>query len=260
MQPTQRVLVLLALGLAACAAQPRDDDGKPRTAATDNAKKSDASTPLDAGAPTARADSGRGSAATCPVARPAEGNVCSTSSELCAYDEIECRCPSGVWSCEEPVHPDCPASAPAHDSSCTLPEATECDFLQQECECLSGKWACQSEEEEGDAGPSTDGGAQTARDGAVQTGRDGGPDAGGNCPEARPAELGTCAANSRTCTYESTQCVCPDGVWSCSEPVDVGCPATTPLHGEACSGIADCDFLEVECECLRGAWSCKAND
>jgi len=260
MQTTQRLfLVLLTLGLTACGAKDRDDD-EPRASARDDVKNPENSMKMDASVPASRVDSGRGGASSCPVARPAEGNSCQVSTALCAYDEIECSCPSGVWSCEEPVHPDCPASAPAQGSRCTLPEATECDFLEQECECLSGTWSCQSEDEddEGDAAVAGDGGARANRDGAAQPGR--GPDAGGSCPEARPAELGTCTANSQTCTYESTECVCPDGLWSCSEPVDVGCPATTPLHGEACSGVADCDFLEVECECLRGAWSCKAND
>lgn len=260
MQSTQRVILLLALGLVACAANKRDDEKKSQTA--DDAKKSDAGVTIDAAASTTREDSGRGSAASCPAARPAEGNSCATSTALCSYDEIECRCPSGVWSCEEPVNPDCPESTPAQGSRCTLPEATECDYLTEECECLSGAWMCQSEgeEDQGDAAVTADAGAQTSRDGAAQTSRDGGRDAGGSCPEGRPAELASCVAGSQTCTYESTNCVCPDGVWSCSEPVDRGCPATTPLHGEACSGIADCDFLEVECECLRGAWSCKAND
>jgi len=263
MQPTQRVFFVLAfaLGLVACADNNRDDD-KPRDTARDNAKTPDASMTADASDAPSRADSGKGSAASCPAARPAEGRSCQVSEELCAYDEIECTCPSGEWSCEEPVNPDCPASTPADGSSCTLPEATECDYLQQECECLSGAWVCQTEgeEDEGDAAVRTDAGVQTSQDGGAQTRSDGGPDAGASCPEGRPAELTTCAANTRTCTYESTECVCPDGLWSCSEPVAPGCPATTPLHGEACSGIADCDFLEVECECLRSAWSCKAND
>jgi hypothetical protein len=66
--------------------------------------------------------------------------------------------------------------------------------------------------------------------------------------------------SSMTCTYEDTECTCPNGNWSCTEPVAMGCPETAPLHGDRCVGRADCDFLEVECECLRGAWSCKQND
>jgi hypothetical protein len=259
MPPTQRVLLLSVLCFTACADNNRDDNGTPRDASTNNIKKPDASSTQDL--PTTGADSG--SASTCPVARPAEGNSCQRSTALCSYDEIECRCPSGVWSCEEPVNPDCPTSTPAEGSTCALPEATECDYLTQECECLSGVWSCQAEgeeEQEGDASLTSDGGAQTIRDGGVQTIRDGGVGDAGGCPEGRPAELASCAAGSQMCTYESTTCVCPEGVWSCSEPVARGCPETTPLHGDACSGSADCDFLEVECECLRGAWSCKKND
>jgi hypothetical protein len=247
MQWTQR-LFLLTVGLCACSSSDAgDDEGRE----TGDVKAPDASTKVDASGMT-RADSGR--ASDCPQARPAEETECSSSSARCDYDEIECRCVSGAWSCEEAVNPDCPATAPSDGSRCTLPEATECDFLQQECECLAGVWSCQSEdEEESDAG-----GAPDAR--VTRSDAGGGLDAGGSCPQARPAEQTTCTISTAACSYESTQCVCPNGRWSCSEPVDVGCPATTPLHGDPCSGIADCDFLEVECECVSGAWSCKAND
>lgn len=260
MQPTQRLFVLFALGLAACAGKDPSDEGTSPTTSPSNPGNPDAGV-LDSGlstsptVPMTTADSGA-AGASCPAARPAEGSACQASAALCSYDEIECRCAAGTWDCEEPVHPGCPATTPTTGSSCSLPEATECDYLSQECECLSGVWMCQSEDEDA-AVPVPDGGAS---DGGALVG-DAGSDAGGACPEARPAELTTCVvASSQTCTYESTQCNCNNGLWSCSEPVDMGCPATTPLHGDPCSGIADCDFLEVECECLSSRWSCKPND
>jgi hypothetical protein len=255
MQPTHRSIVLLLLGLAACAGKDRDDGNVP-SAPPSNVTTADASVPaVDATVTGSQLDAALGAAA-CPGARPAEGTTCRVSASLCAYDEIECRCPTGVWSCEEPVNPNCPPQTPVFGSTCSLPEATECDYLDQECECLSGVWMCQSEDED-DAAAGADGGART--DAGADAGRDGGADAGA-CPQGRPAERTTCASSSQTCTYESTQCVCPSGLWSCTEPVDMGCPATAPLHGDRCAGRADCDFLEVECECLRGAWSCKPND
>src|SRR5688572_2808928 len=255
MQPTQRAIAIVVLGLAACADKEPDDGLRP-SAPPSNVTAGDASAGrTDAAVPSSQLDA---AVATCPAARPAEATSCQVSTTLCAYAEIECRCPAGLWSCMEPVHPGCPATTPSAGSACSLPEATECDYLDQECECLSGVWMCQSEDED-DAAVGPDAGAQVG-DGGPDAGRDGGADAGGSCPQARPAELTTCARSSLMCTYESTKCVCPDGLWSCTEPVDMGCPATTPLHGDPCRGIADCDFLEVECECLRGAWSCKPND
>jgi hypothetical protein len=130
---------------------------------------------------------------------------------------------------------------PAHDSACTVPEATECDFLGNECECLSGRWACESFE--GDGGLSSDAGPIDMR-----------------CPAARPAEDGACTTSDASCTYEEITCVCPAATWQCNEPVDMGCPATAPANGSACTGTADCDFLDVECECLGSAWECKDNE
>ena len=254
MQPKHLALILLMANFAACGAKDRSDDQSSESAesARDDMSERDASgqemARSDAGS---RADGG-GKAASCPGARPSESTACKTD-ELCTYDEIECRCASGLWSCEEPVNPDCPSTTPASGSTCELPEATECDYLDQECECLSGKWSCESEDDDEPLdgsvadGSAADAGANSARD-------------AGGCPQARPAERTSCMRSTMTCTYEDTECVCPNGNWSCSEPVAMGCPATAPLHGESCIGRADCDFLEVECECLRGAWNCKPND
>jgi hypothetical protein len=177
----------------------------------------------------------------CPAARPTEGSACTTAIADCVYDEIECACAAGAWSCAEPVDPNCPAAMPAHDSACTAPEATECDFLGDECECLAGKWSCDS----------------AASDGGVVA--DAGPiDA--RCPAGRPAEDSACTMSDVSCTYEENTCLCPAGTWQCNEPVDMGCPQAAPVNGSPCTGTADCDFLDLECECLSNAWDCKAND
>jgi hypothetical protein len=133
---------------------------------------------------------------------------------------------------------------PTHDSACTVPEATECDYLMDECECLSGVWQCDSAED---------------ADGGVTPPVDAGPlDPG--CPAARPAEDTTCTAGNMSCTYDDTNCLCPSGTWLCNEPVDPGCPEAAPTNGSACTGSADCDFLDLECECVSSAWECKPND
>jgi hypothetical protein len=241
MQKAPHIFVLFALGVVACASNSERDGNAGYPTTMNPATNTDAG----AGAGMSQSDSGGNSSVDvdpCPDARPVEGTTCQVSTSTCTYDEIECSCPSGVWSCEEPVDPGCPATTPTSGSSCSLAEGTECDYLQVECECLSGVWECASEDDEEDAGVTPD------------------PDASLGCPELRPVENTACEAGAISCTNESTKCVCPAGLWSCSEPVTRGCPATAPLHGDPCVGFADCDFLEVECECRRGAWACKPND
>lgn len=254
MQLKHLAIVLFVLNLFGCAKdRPDNDQSSENTETTpEDSSQRDASGEAMSRSDGAmgRGDGGRNT--SCPGARPSESTVCDTRA-LCTYDEIECRCASGLWSCEEPVNPDCPSAMPASESDCELPEGTECDYLEQECECLSGKWSCESEDEE----EPLDGGVADA---STKPADGGSARDAGSCPQARPAERATCMRSSQTCTYEDTQCVCPNGTWSCSEPVDMGCPATAPLNGDRCAGRADCDFLEVECECLRGAWSCKPND
>jgi hypothetical protein len=177
----------------------------------------------------------------CPAARPSEGSACTTVIADCVYDEIECDCEAGTWSCAEPVDPNCPAAMPAHGSACTAPEATECDFLGDECECLSGLWSCDSAAADG--GVTADAGPMDER-----------------CPAGRPAEDSTCTMSDVSCTYDENTCLCPAGTWQCNEPVDMGCPQSAPVDGSPCTGTADCDFLDLECECLSSAWDCKAND
>jgi hypothetical protein len=201
------------------------------------------------------------SAAACPPLRPVEDSTCSAHTHVCTYDEIECRCPSGIWSCAEPVDPNCPAMMPIHGSVCTVPEATECEFLQDECECTAGRWSCESFEDAGadDTDPPTT--PPTAPDAGTPTAM---PDAGSmtmvQCPDLRPIEGLSCTPSRNGCTYDTTHCVCPMGMWLCNESVDPSCPVEPPMHGAACTGRADCDYFEWECECLRNAWSCKAND
>jgi hypothetical protein len=199
---------------------------------------------VSGGAPGTAGASGAASASPCPMARPSEGASCQAHTSLCTYDEIECRCPSGTWTCMEPVDPTCPAMMPAHASPCASVEGTECDYQNNmECDCLSGAWSCEQEDVP-DAGTIADSGP---------------PDPG--CPQGRPAEDTACTPGNMTCQYEDTSCMCPSGAtWQCNEPVDPGCPEVAPTAGSPCTGAADCDFLELECECAGGMWGCKPND
>ncbi|HTU58130.1 MAG TPA: hypothetical protein VMF89_06845 [Polyangiales bacterium] len=195
-------------------------------------------------------------AASCPSLRPVEDTVCTTSTMVCTYDEIECGCPSGKWACAEPVDPNCPPMMPMHASPCSVPEGTECEFLQDECACMSGKWSCEAFELD-DAGvpePPTmpiDAGASTTTPPPAST---------DTCPDLRPIEGFSCEVANRTCRYDTTSCVCPMGSWLCAESVDPACPIEPPTPGNACMGAADCDYFNIECECRLSAWTCKEND
>lgn len=197
-------------------------------------------------------------AAACPALRPVEDATCTTHTRVCTYDEIECRCPAGAWSCAEPVDPNCPAMMPAHGSVCTAPEATECEFLQDECECTAGRWSCELFEDAGTAPPATTP-PMTMPDAGMPPAM---ADAGTmvKCPDLRPVEGFSCTPSRLGCMYDTTHCVCPMGMWLCNERVDPRCPIEPPSPGSACTGNADCDYFDMECECLRSTWQCKAND
>jgi hypothetical protein len=197
-------------------------------------------------------------AADCPGLRPVEDSVCPASASVCSYDEIECACATGSWSCSEPVDPNCPATMPAHGSTCSVPEATECEFLGDECECAGGLWTCESAEAE-DAGVPAPMPTPAADAGAPVAPADSGTSAT-QCPDLRPIEGLSCTMSAMSCAYDTTVCQCPRGMWLCNESVDPTCPIEPPRDGASCTGRADCDYLDIECECVADTWSCKMND
>lgn len=205
-----------------------------------------------------------GNNADCPALRPREDGSCATSSSICVYDEIECGCPTGTWSCSEPVDPNCPSTMPAHASPCSVPEATECEFLGDECECTSGLWTCESAEDAEDAGLDPPVVTPTPDAGAPQPPPDAGMGTGMTpatmCPDLRPIEGFSCTMSAMSCAYDTTVCQCPRGMWLCNESVDPTCPIEPPRDGAECTGRADCDYLDIECECLANTWNCKMND
>jgi hypothetical protein len=261
------VTLILASVIFACSADEGSDSGGSMGS---SAGRNSVGTPSGAGTTgssagavaTGTAGGAAGTAAAaCPALRPVEDAACTTNPQICTYDEIECGCPAGKWSCAEPVDPNCPPMMPVHASVCTVPEATECEFLQDECECNSGRWSCESQELEDDAGT-----PNTPPTTPPMTMPDAGPpstafDAGMvDCPDLRPIEGFSCTPSRTGCMYDTTHCVCPEGMWLCNESVDPTCPIEPPTPGSACAGRADCDYFDIECECLRSMWSCKGND
>ncbi len=279
MQRIIRNLVLLALASSVIACS---DDGQKEGSTGSTAGTGAAGTAARAGTGAAAGRGGTagavgvgtaGAAAMCPALRPVEDATCAPSTQTCTYDEIQCQCPRGMWTCAEPVDPNCPAMMPVHDSVCSVPEATECEFLQDECECISGRWSCESAEGAEDAGVANPtvpvaGGPAAGAGGASAAGAPaaGAPAAGSaappppECPDLRPIEGFSCMAGRYGCMYDTTHCVCPEGMWLCSEMVDPTCPIEPPTPDSACTGRADCDFFDIECECLANRWSCKSND
>ncbi|HET8935156.1 MAG TPA: hypothetical protein VFN67_17025 [Polyangiales bacterium] len=200
-------------------------------------------------------------ATSCPSLRPVEGSACSVGTPICTYDEIECSCTGGTWTCAEPVDPNCPAAMPVHSSPCSVPDGTECEFLQDECECMSGRWSCESSELD-DAGvpeQATTPPATRSADAGMSTPITP-PASPDTCPDLRPVEGFTCMIANVTCRYDTTACVCPMGEWLCAESVDPSCPVEPPTPGNSCTGAADCDYFNIECECRASTWTCKAND
>ena len=177
------------------------------------------------------------------------------SATVCSYDEIACGCPSGTWSCAEPVDPNCPPMMPMHASPCSVPNGTECEFLQDECACTSGLWSCEAFELD-DAGVPEQPPPVTSTDAGMSMQ----PTAADSCPDLRPIEGFSCTFANVTCRYDTTACVCPMGSWLCQESVDPACPIEPPTPGNSCTGAADCDYFNIECECRLSTWTCKAND
>lgn len=260
-----RRMILFVLASAALACSSDDDSssagastsGAGTSAAGSGARSGSGGTAATAGTSIATGGVGAGSSGACPALRPTEDTSCSSRATVCSYDEIECRCPTGSWSCAEPVDPNCPAIMPAHGSSCTVPEATECEYLADECECTAGLWTCESAEADDAGAPvPTDPPAQTPDAGTPMR-----PDAGATqCPDLRPFEGLSCTMSAMTCVYDTTACQCPRGMWLCNESVDPTCPIEPPIDGNQCTGRADCDYLDIECECVGNTWNCKAND
>lgn len=269
MHKTIRYHAFLALmsAFVGCSSDKGSDSGATGSSAGNNSMgtpRAGTTAPTAGAVATGTAGAGAaGTAATaCPPLRPVEDAACTTHTQTCTYDEIECRCPAGSWACEEPVDPNCPPMMPAHGSACTVPEGTECEFLQDECECIGSVWTCESHELD-DAGTATTPPPTPTPDaGTPDSGISSTPfDAGmAQCPDLRPIEGLRCTVSRVGCMYDTTHCVCPEGMWLCSENVDPTCPIEPPTPGSACTGRADCDYFDIECECLRDMWSCKAND
>jgi hypothetical protein len=264
------VLLLQALGaLAACSAEtvPASSSSS-APASTAQPGSGSGGGPTPAGSNTAGTTSSTGSvgigtpastpaAASCPSLRPVEDTACTVNTTVCTYDEIECGCPGGKWSCAEPVDPNCPPTMPMHASPCSVPEGTECEFLQDECACMSGKWSCEAFELDDAGTPETPPPPTTT---SVDAGTPTTPPATDTCPDLRPIEGFSCTFANVTCRYDTTACVCPMGSWLCQESVDPTCPVEPPTPGNACMGAADCDYFNIECECRLSTWTCKAND
>jgi len=266
-QPFSLVFLVLASGSIGCSSPSQNNHGvatagsgattAPRTPTTAG---STAVTPGTSGTGASAAGTSSpvgvgaaGSGTACPALRPVESTACTANASLvCIYDEIECKCGTGTWSCAEPVDPNCPPMMPAHGTPCSVPEGTECEFLADECECTGGRWSCESAEDAGvtEPPPTVDASTPTPA-----------PDAGSTpCPDLRPVEGLRCTVAFRTCVYDTTHCACPEGTWLCNESVDPTCPIEPPTHGNSCEGRADCDYFNIECECRFGTWNCKAND
>jgi hypothetical protein len=173
------------------------------------------------------------SAASCPLAPPAEGENCF--GDTCEYGgaadpscNVIARCSAqlGTWKLEQPSH--CTNTCPDHfdehvpGASCSGPDL--CTYLEATCGCagaIDGAWT-------------------SITGGSNNSASDAGTDASaGDAGDAGPPAVG------------QWQCVRPGG----------GCPARRPVEGTRCTKAMDCDYgscifgVPLAMTCINERWS-----
>lgn len=179
----------------------------------------------------ARGDASMGSTRPmqeCPATVPQNGASCVSGRGDCMIGDTFCDCPSesSQWLCWKPS--DCPTSAPAEQSACSV-VGMECEIAAADggrngldCECTATGWDC---------------GRQL-------------------CPAAEPAVGGACEGGDGTCSFGGRVCDCRSRQWVCWNQSD--CPATTPTAGGACPVQRMlCDYATGECDCTAQGWQCE---
>jgi hypothetical protein len=183
---------------------------------------------------TQRADGGFGRDASrpmqeCPTSVPQNGSSCVSGRGDCMIGDTFCDCPSATsqWLCWKPS--DCPSSAPAEQSACSV-VGMECEIAGPDggrggldCECTATGWDC---------------GRQL-------------------CPASEPAAGGACEGGDGTCGFANGRiCDCRSRQWVCWNQSD--CPASSPPAGGACPVQRMlCDYASGECECGMQGWQCE---
>lgn len=155
----------------------------------------------------------------CPATAPSSGQACGNTSISCPYDQRQCDCIGGTWTC---VAPSCDQSglesvprACAGFYSCGYPR------IDQSCTC-SGTFAS----------------------GAQQT---------CSCPVAAPQGGSVCKSTVAPCVYSDQTCSCSSTGWQCAQQ----CPDTRPADGSACSSSLNCSYGGGLCYCDGASWHCS---
>jgi hypothetical protein len=79
----------------------------------------------------------------CPP-QPIPGAPCASENQLCVWQDTQCACSQGTWTCLPtcPQPSSCPASQPAQYSPCSI-IGLGCPYASATCYCMGpGTWFC----------------------------------------------------------------------------------------------------------------------
>jgi hypothetical protein len=154
----------------------------------------------------------------CPAALPVNGQACGNTSISCSYDQQQCDCIDGSWTCQAP---SCPATWYINTFPQSCSGFYSCAFpqLDQTCTC-SGTGAL--------SGMSC------------------------SCPEMAPKAGAFCQATAVPCSYDDQTCFCSVNGWQCTQQ----CPITRPADGSTCASSLNCSYGAGLCYCDGVAWHC----
>jgi hypothetical protein len=156
----------------------------------------------------------------CPASSPSTGQACGNTSISCAYDQEQCDCVAGTWTC---LQPRCPATDVLDATARRCSGFYSCDYpkIDQACTC-TGTLIAYTE-------------------------------LSCSCPAAPPKAGTFCQATENLCVYSDQTCFCNYAGWQCTQQ----CPVARPTDGSACSSSLNCSYGGGLCYCDGAAWHCS---
>ena len=157
----------------------------------------------------------------CPATEPSNGQACGNTPISCAYDQHQCDCSAGTWSC---LGPSCSVSGYASyiPTACSGFYTCSYPMIDQACTCNG-----------------TLNGRRT--------------DLTCSCPAAAPKSGSFCDYTKAPCVYSDQVCSCQYGGWQCTQK----CPDVRPADGSACSSSLNCSYDGGLCYCDGTTWHCS---
>lgn len=225
------------------------------------------------------------SEADCPATAPENASACEFATLICPYDDRQCTCNGGAWSCVT----DCPDTEPADGTACLRPANASCRYAEgalvqgfggkadSTCICEEEVFTCFGQEDCPATAPATGDACEFASLSCEYTDRQcscqGATDTWScvtACPAAVPAQDTACERpEQQVCRYEDgaliegfggsaeALCACREQKFDCLTQAD--CPETAPEAQSACEGLNGlaCTYGDQRCTCGMGGWSCQ---